>query len=273
MDKITAIKAVARNLRDLILDATPSTATPSYMGFPALVHPVTNQLQGRNAYIYSGAGAGQERTITSFTPGSNSIVFSEFLTSAPSVNSTTLIFQHFQKNEYDNAIDRMIGLSELKYLEDKVATMELVGTQYEYSVPSGFQFISSLRIVPSGGSDYETDDEANRWWELPPRFWHIEANPLGSYIIAIDSRKISMDTLNEQMVRVMGQAPASAIGTDNAAIPEKLEEYLIQGASMILSSQRINENREWQAKFYMFRDMTRDLEEYIFSHRRGKKVG
>lgn len=280
MDKITAITSVSRNLRDLIADTIPSSLAATHMHSANLVHPVTDQLKGKDAYIYSGAAAGQERIVTAFTPRSGAVngilQFAQPFGSVPSVNSRFLVFDYWTKPEYDNAIDRMIGLSELKYLRETVATISIVPTQYEYSVPSGYEYISTLRLVPSGGSnysDYDADDEVQRLFELPSRYWRIEANPLGTFVIAFDPQKIDLDDFDGQAIRIMGQAKADAIGTDNATIPRALEEYLIAGASMILASQRIGENQEWRIKFGMFRDMTQGLEDSIFRPRRGRRVG
>ena len=47
MNKITAQIAVARNLGDLILDATVASAYGSAMRFNELIHPQAQQLQGK----------------------------------------------------------------------------------------------------------------------------------------------------------------------------------------------------------------------------------
>ena len=273
MKKIDAIKAVARNLNDLIIDSTPASITGSSAYFDVLIQPLDEQLRGKHSYIYDGAGAGQARTIGSFTASENMVGFPQSFTTLPSTNSNFLFFHKFLKDDYDNALERVEGIARLEFLEEKVATLQLAGTQYEYAVPSGYEYISTLRLVPSSNSDYDTDDEVSRFHEIPPRFWRIEANPLGSYVIAFDGRKIAMDTVNEEWVRIMGQAKPSSLGTDNATIPENLKEFLIIGASMLLSSQRISEGKEWQSKFYAFRDLYRDIKDSVFTPKRGKKVG
>ena len=272
MNRMDSIKASSRNLRDLVVDTVPASLTGSTIDADDLIHPVSGQLKGFNLYLYGGAGAGQARVITDFLPANNRVVTRGF-GSIPSTNSSIVIFEKFRKDEYDNALDRIIGIARGKYLENRVATLSIVATQYEYAVPSGFEYIRALRLVPSGYSDYDADDEVSRIFEFPHTSWRIESNPLGTFIIVFDRRKVSLDSFDEEWVRVIGQAKPFIGATDNATIPEALEEYLIQGTSMMMASQRIDENREWQAKFYMFRDMTRDLEDYIYRHRMGKKVG
>lgn len=275
MQRINAIKAISRNMGDLIVDAVASAATPTTVDAAKLIHPQDQALLGKGFYIYSGAGAGQQRTVASFSATNLRLIFAETFVSTPSHNSAFLLFDHFGKDDYDGAIDRMIGLAGLKYLEEKVGTVQIVGTQYEYPVPSGHEYINTLRLVPSASdaSDYDSDDEVSRIFEFPPRFWRIEVNPLGTYVIAFNPTKISLDSFDEQWVRIMGQVKPNVAATDTGVIPADIEEYVIAGASMILTSQRITEDQEWQRKFYMFRDMTRELEEYVYRPRRGKRVG
>ena len=281
MDKITAIKAVARNLRDLVIDSTPSSLSNAtgtvFLDIDSLIQPLTDQLKGHDTYIHDGGGAGQRRTASGFLPANNRVVFDRVWSTSPSINSNVLMFQHWDKDEYDNAIDRTIRKARLVHLEEKVATMELGGVQYTYQVPSGFEYISALRLVPSGGGgDYEADQEVDRIFEIAPRNFTIEPNAGGSFLIVIDPRKISLDfTLDKEWVHIIGQAPPDIAATDNADIPDALEEYIINGASMLLASQRISGrvNDEWVAKFRMYRDEQRSLEEYIHRPRYGKRVG
>ena len=276
--RIDLLKSVARNLSDLILDGVPASLTGSTIDHLDLIHPLSNQLQGFYFYLYSGAGVGQARIVGSFNPANRRLVFPQGFTTIPSTNSNFILTKDFPKLDYDNALDRFIGIAKQSYLEDKVATMQCVATQYEYAVPSGMKWISNLRLVPSGSSDYGADDEVDRIFEIHPRNWRIEQNPTGSYLIVIDSRKVDMDVLDKEWLRVLGQAPPDIAGTDNATIPANLEEFIIVGASMQLASDKIDESRKWQAKFYMFRDELQGrpgqagLEAYIFRTGRGKKV-
>ncbi len=272
MDRITLIKAVSRNLADLVVDTTPASLSGSYIDANELIHPLVDQLRGYHFYIYSGAGNGQSRVVGSFDPTYNRIGFPQSLGSVPSINSNFILTKYWRKADYDNALDRTLGRIQLQYLEDKVATLQLVGSQYEYVVPSGFEYIHTLRLVPTGDSDYEADDETARIFELPQRYWRIEMNPLGSKIVAFDARKIAMDTVHEQYVRIMGQTKITVGTADTSTIPAKLEEYLIAGSSMLLSSQRISEDREWQSKFGIFRDMANALEPYAYTPKRGKQI-
>ena len=274
MNRIGAIKATSINLRDLIVDTFPSSMCATAVYCAELIQPVSDQLKGRDFYIYQSPGNGTDRIVTSFDPAYNKLGFEQPIGSYYNIQTSKfLLFDFFRKTEYDGVLDRMLGIARTKFLEDRVATLQIVGTQYEYLVPSGIDYINMLRCVPSLGSDYESIDETALIFEIAPHYWRIEPNPLGSFVLAFDARKISMDDFDEDWLRIMGQSRINIAATDNATIPAKLEEFIVAGMSMLMASQRIDENREWQSKFYMFRDMYRDLEQYVFTHRRGKPVG
>ncbi len=272
MADISLYEAVARNLRDVIAKGTGS-ATGTVVYSSSFFHPVADQLKGKSIYIYEGAGAGQMRTITKSIVGSKSIEVGQLFTTVPSTNSSFLVFNYFEAEDYENAMNRAMGWAKMRHLDEKVATLAIVPTQYEYPVPSGYEYISTLRLVPSGGanySDYGADDEVQRLFELPSRYWRIEANPLGTFVISFDPQKIDLDNFDGQAIRVMGQVKPDFTGT---LIADELEEYIVNAASMLLCSQRIGDNQEWRSKFGMFRDMTKELEDAIFSRPRGKRVG
>ena len=273
MQRIDVIKSVARNLRDLIVDTVPASLTGTSIDATKLIHPLTGQLKGAEFYIYQGGGVGQQRVVTDFLPANNRLIFEEAFGTIPSINSSFILLKYFAKDEYDNALDRLIGNAKLQYLEDKVATLQIVASQYEYAVPSGFEYIGALKLVPSGSTDYSSDDEVDRIYTLASRYWSIHPNALGTFIIAFDPRKIDLEVIDKEWVNVIGQVQPFIGATDNATIPAPLEEYIVNGASMLLSSQRIDEAQEWRAKFQIFRDTHRTLEQYIYRSRYGKKVG
>ncbi len=272
MGDISLYEAVARNMRDVAAKGTGS-ATGTVVYSSAFIHPVADQLKGKSLYIYDGAGAGQMRTITKSIVGSKSVEIGVQFTTTPSINSGFLVFNKFEAEDYENSMNRAMGWAKLRHLEEKSATLSIVPTQYEYPVPSGYEYISTLRLVPSGGtsySDYGADDEVQRLFEIPTRFWRIEANPLGTFVISLDPQKIDLNSFDGQAFRVMGQVKPDFTAT---LISEDMEEYIVSAASMLMCSQRISENQEWRSKFAMFRDTTKDLEQVIWTRPRGKKVG
>ena len=273
MIKTDLVRAIAFNLNDLIADTTPSTVTGSSVDANVLIHPTETALRGANFYIYSGAGTGQERVVGSFNPASRRLVFPQVFGSVPSINSNFFLFESFRKVEYDNAIERMMGVARTKHLETRVATLQIVATQYQYIVPSGFQFISTLRLVPSGHTDYQVDDEVARVFEFAPRYWRIERNAVGTPVIILDPRKVDLDDFDNEWVNVIGQVKPASLGTDNATISTELEEFVIAGASALLASTKIKENEKaWYSRFQMFKQDADRLEASVFTHVFGKKV-
>ena len=267
---ISVYEAISRNLGDCLVKGTVATATATQFDSNALIHPLSDQLKGKEIYIYEGQGAGEARTITTFDPTNNRVTVDPAWTTTPSTNSKFLVFRHWVAEDYENAMNRAMGKVALTHLDEKVATMALIGTQYEYPVPSGFEYISNVRLVPSGYSDYGGDDEVNRIFELPPRYWRIEPNASGSYLIVFDPRQIHMSSLDDEWVKIMGQVKPDFSNTE---MPEDIQEFIINFASMLMASQRIAEGNEWRNKFQVFRDLARDLENYIQTPRYGKKVG
>ena len=266
---ISIFETIGRNLGDVVAKGTPTGGTGTTLDSNTLVHPLTDQLKGNELYIWTGQGAGQARTITAFAPANNRITVDPAFTTIPTANSEFLIFKHFRIDDYENALNRAIGQTRLINLIEKVATLNLAGSQYEYVVPSGFEYIRALRLVPSGSTDYGADDEVSRIFELRTDKWRIEPNALGTFVIAFDSRKIDLDFYDKEWVNIVGQAKPDLSAT---LIPENLQEFLIAGASMLLSSQRISEGQEWRIKFGAFKQIRDELEPYVFKHRHGKRV-
>lgn len=272
MNKTDAIEAIARNIDDLIAKGTVASATATQIDSNALIHPITGQLKGYELWVNSGGGAGQVNIITEFDPTNNRVTFDNAFSPVPSTNASFFIFQRFKKADYDNVINRAMGVCQLVHLNDMVATLQLAGSQYEYLVPSGLDIIHRLRLIPSGHTDYAGDDEVERIFEFRPPLWRIEKNLSGTYCIVFDPRRIDLDDYDEEIIKVMGQTKPSTLGTDNAVLDGDLEEYIIAKGSALLALRKITESVEWQQKFAVFRDMADYLEAYIFTQPRGVPV-
>ncbi len=276
--RIDLVKAIARNLGDLVVDAVPASMTASTIDCLSLFQPNPGQLTGKYVYIYSGAGSGQSKVIGSFNPTLKRLVFPEGLGSIPSVNSNFILTLRHSRDDYSNAIDRYVGFARTRNLIDAVATAALVATQYEYPVPSGMEYVNTLRLVPSGNTDYRASDEIQTRFEIPPRYWRIESNVGGTRCITIDSRQFNLDEVDNYVIKIFGQAHPNVGTTDASAIPDELVEYLIAGASAQLVSTNISTDGKIDPRFYMYRDQVSGrqtapgLEDYITTSIRGKKV-
>lgn len=273
--KIDLIKSVARSHHDLIVDGIPASYCATYADFDRLIQPREGQLIGRNFYVYEGTGAGQDRIIADFLPANNRVVFDQPLTVTLTGSTGCVIFNYWEKDDYDNAIDRAVGRAQQIYYPENVATLQLAGSQYEYPIPSiggGFQYVSQLRLVPSGHTDYAQDDEVERLFEIPSHRWRVEKNAVGTAVLVFDSRKISMNNYNNEWLRVIGQTKMEALGTDNSTVPVDVEEFLIANATARLAQQRVNEDKEWTIKTNNARSDSKFYEDHIHSHISGREV-
>ena len=270
--RIDAVREIARNLRDLVVDTTPASLTGSSIDALKLIHPNNNQLRGNPFYSYSGGGPGQSRIITEFLPENNRMTFQELFTTGVSLNTRFFVLDNWEKEEYDSAIDRALGLAREVYREDVSGTIGVVGSQYEYAVPSGMTDIHTIRIVPSGNTNYQGDTEVRDIFEFPPHLWRIEVKPTGSHVITFDPRRIRLSQFDNEVVEIMGQQRPIVAGTDNAKIPEDIFEFVVAKASTRMAGQRINEDQEWLLKFRELRADAKTLEDHIFRPRRGKPV-
>ncbi len=266
-------EAVARNAGDFIEKGTVASLTGTTIDALSLIHPLSGQLKGYQLFFYSGAGAGQYPIVTDFLPANNRVQVDQAFNPAPSTNTAWMMFRRFRKLDYDNAFNRAFNLARLKNLQEYVATLAIVATQYEYTVPSGMSYINTFRIVPTAGSDYAMNDEIDRIFEIEARYIRIERNVGGSYAMSFDSRMINLSSLDGAIIKVMGQAPLNIAGTDNADIPESVQEYLISATTQFLVSAKVGEDENFKTLFSLYQGNTRELEKYIFVHRRGKKVG
>lgn len=269
MQKIDCLKSVARNLRCLVVDAQVSSLTGSTIDALALLHAQSGRLVGKTAYLYSGAGLGQERVVGSYDPAYHRLCFPQVFVSMPSLNTNFILLENFNKSECDNAIERAIGAANLEYLQKSVATLALVATQYEYAVPSGFEYVQTLRLVPSSNTDYGLDSDTETYFDLPMYYWRLEKNAVGTPMIAFDPRRIDMAEFDAHWVKVVGQSKAAITATDNATIPVDLEEYVTTKATANLCGQL---GAEWKERFRYYANEASKLEQHVHRPRFGKKV-
>jgi len=271
--KISIIQQVARNCRDLIVDSVPASYSGSSIDIAKLIHPRVGQLKGKFLYIYSGSLAGVDRVITGFEPANNRVSFDQVFGSLPGDADQMIITDFWEYSEYSNMLNQAMRIARNHFLQDVSATLDMVATQSEYPVPSGMEYVNSLRVVPSGNTNYAADSYASSVFVIEPRMFRIEKTPVGSSVIVIDPRQVELSTFDDSWFRVMGQAKPSILENDSDVVPDDLEAYLIARTTMLISEQRAVENKFWSTKFKTYALMTSDLEEYIYRNAYGKRVG
>jgi len=271
---VSLYESIGRNLGDILhKGASPTNATTSGFTALSLINKDPAVFNGKDIYFYSGGGAGQSRVCASLNVASRQILVQELFDTIASVNTKFLVFNNFNTEDYESAMNRAIGKAKLLALQEYVGTMAIVATQYDYVVPSGMEYIDGIRLVPSAGSDYANVDSMRRVTELPPRIWDIQGNVGGSRFIIFDPRYINMDNYDKFICCIEGQSKYDFSGTQ---INSEVEEYVIAYSSMVLSGQK--EGKEWDRRFYMFRDEVKGrgsdvgLETTITNYGRGRKV-
>jgi hypothetical protein len=274
---ISLYESVGRRIGDIFAKGTPSNCTATTFDSRILIQRQESQLRGKEVFWYSGAGAGQSRTVASFDPANNRVIHEEQYDINPDASSKYIIFDKFRTEDYESAMNRAIGKVGLGYLGEMSATMAIVATQGDYPVPSGMAFVENIRFVPSQGTDYGALTNTRNTFELPPRYWNIEGNQGGSRLIVFDPRKVNIANYDGQICRIEGQCRQDFTGT---LIPSDVQEYVIAYAAMELASQK--DGSEWSRRFYLLRDEIKGksdgynsspgLEDLIYRQGRGRKV-
>ena len=100
---------------------------------------------GANVYIYSGTGAGQERTISDFVQSTNQMTVTPAWATIPASGSCYEIHQTYNVLDgYNPAIRMAIRAKRRRMFLPKTDETVTLTTAYEYDIPSGFVSISEI---------------------------------------------------------------------------------------------------------------------------------
>ena len=262
-------REIARNLDELTGEFVAGSGC-SLNAFISsdLIFPEIDHLRGHEVFVPSAVGlAGIARVIASYGAATHGAFVAATLPVVPSTNTDFWVFKRFRTSDMRAAVDRAMGMARMFYLDTYAPVITLVATQYEYTVPSGMDFVGYLQLVPTSGSDYKATDDIKNVFELRQPFWRLEQN-----VITFDPRRISLSDLDKQPVKVIGQSRPAALGTNNSVVPSQLEEYLIMRSSQILASRRLGQGNEWTLINKQFTDMAENLELYLRTQARGDEV-
>lgn len=141
--------SVARKAGELVASGTADSGSAASLVDDALIFSRAEQLQGKEITIYAGTDIGDSRFISTFTPGTDTIVPAGNFSGAIDNTSYYYILDTLttaRLRELIAAAIKDLGIEKVKADETTVLTNE----QVEYAVPSGFTNISN--ICP------ETDD-------------------------------------------------------------------------------------------------------------------
>lgn len=243
--KIDLIKLVARNLGILIQDSTVKVATNNTLNDDLLLYTQTEQIKGRYLYGYgTPTHTAFSRLISDFTSGATPTIQvspSWGTNSAPTIGQSYLILNYFKTEEMKAIAEEAIKAAGKYFLARTFATLQLIGTQYEYTIPSGFAYISDMHFVPSSGN---TDHDSLTQYSVPRYMWRVENSK-----IVFSPEYIDLDDYDKQFVRIIGQSRPSLLGNDHSTYDDLLEQYLLAYCVKELSWRRADESQGWLAKY------------------------
>ena len=249
MNRLDLTAEVSRILGDLLLEGTIDTASGSGIADTDIIFPNAGQLRGKEVYIHTTiTGSQRQARIIATYPGAGSLSVTPSFNPVPTVGDQYFIFDRFRYSDIEGALDSAIRRAREIHLIDGLGTLSLVATQWEYAVPSGLRFIHSLRVVPSGNTDFELDDT----WPIERYAWAVKTNPNGSRIISFDPRFIDVADMDNDIVQVLGHRRPNdmTVPTVESEIPEN---FLINHAAAILCMRRLGEGAEWIERYKYFR--------------------
>lgn len=186
---------------------------------------------GWDFHVFAGSGVGQSQIVNDFYNANTTAKFSPVLTTALTTNSEFELHKKFTTTQYNDAINRSIEMGKDEYLFDKNdETATLTDDTYEYSIPSGFRYISGI-----WKEDITDDDTYYPQGFIEGRHWDILRGSTPKLKFSSSTYQIgSSDT--DQKLRIVGQSVQASLSNDDdvCAIPP---EFIIQQARALLLDQ------------------------------------
>ena len=269
MNKIELAKAIATRLGDLMVDGTVDGATANTLQDIELLFPVDDQCKGFGLYIHTSAlAADQDKIVSAFTAASHSLTVVPTFGVTPTIGDLYYLFERFRWRDYSEAINDAMRAARRVSLLPYTATMNIVGTQDAYPIPSGFDSINQLVVIPSGASNYDLDN----WRDIPRQCWDIHKDAVGTYNLYFDPRFIELSNYDGRPAMVIGQRKPVLLSTPttNAEVDD---DFLVNFALADLALRRVGEGEEWYRKSYQYLLRARELERLIFTYQYPDSIG
>jgi len=100
---------------------------------------------GWDFHIYSGVAVGQTREVYDFDATNTTIIVAPAFANSLTTNSQFELHKMFKWNQYKDAVNRSIEMGKKQYTLEKIdETVDLETDVYEYSIPSGFKYITGI---------------------------------------------------------------------------------------------------------------------------------
>lgn len=243
--KIDLIKKVARSVEALVIDSTLATPTADTFNDKRLAFQNAEQLEGKQVYVYGAPTfTPVDAVIKTFVPGAVPTIRTQpTLSTIPTAGQAYLILDYYKIDELKEAVEDAIKAAGKFYLIPATTTITLIATQYEYTVPSGLNYVNRLHFIPTLGTDFAELDN----FPIPRGVWWIQSKK-----IVFNPELIDLDDYDKKRVRVCGQGRPPLLELDDATYDDILEEYLVAWATRKLCVKRIaggGEADPWLQKY------------------------
>ena len=262
MNKIELVRRISDVLGDLIIEGTADAADGGSITDTELTYPLADQPKGHNLYIHTGQGAGQSALIASFNTGSYAAIPVPSFATVPTGGDQYFVFKEHTWNQYSRLVDMAVIHAARIGANPFTATLNIVGTQYRYPVPSGFKYVNRIAMAPSGSSDYDLENR----FTISRKGWSIRMDSSGTFCIYFNPQYISMADFAGETLQVMGMKaiPTLSSPTSNWEGPD---DYVINHALMHLANQKMTgaEGEGWLRRYYAYRNEVDKLEKHIMA--------
>jgi hypothetical protein len=227
MSTALALSTLCKNLVTLI--GEPITGTPSgtytttgfdCAGLGGYDNDYFNDWWGR---FYEATNKDKTFLVTDFVTSTGHFTFTPAATLVDALDLFYLVPPPFKPEDLITAINMAISQMEDFALQDKVdATLETVASTYEYTIPSGFVYISDIYLESGTANRYS--DSANR---IDDRHWRIlhGATPK----LWFDNNYVSLTATRN--LRLVGQQRQSQLTLDADTCAINQSAILYQAAA------------------------------------------
>ncbi len=254
--KIDIIKEVLRGIEALVVDSKCLSATADNLKDDNVPFTTTTELRGAYLYAYgTPTHTAFSRVISGFVGIPTIQVAPSWGTnSAPTAGQSYMIIRGYKVDDIQQVVKRAMQEAGKWHFITMVGTLPLVGSTYEYPVPSGFLYIDTMHFVPTSGSDTSTLSV----YKLTNHMWGVENKK-----IVFDPRYIDLGSFDAEYVRIFGQGKPAPLDNDHDTYDDLLENYLIAHSIRELTRRRIGEGAEWKRKYDTMREIVAEEEQKI----------
>jgi len=186
--------------------------------------------------------AGTNFRVTAFANTNGDLTISPAVSDGPVAADTFQLMKQVHPDELDTAINWGILSTENIALEPKKdETLVTVANTYEYTIPSGFEYISE--VIEEGG----TENEFHKYYIVDYRGWDIVSD--GTTPKLVINPQYYTQTVGRNL-RLIGQSKPSVLATESATT-EIFAPYIVCKALEYLYRSRIKDDESYKDSYIM----------------------